>query len=311
MRLFMTIALASGLLWNAATAQPAPTDEQRQACQNKSVHVAPDVQIAACSAVIAGGKETPNNQSVSFNNRGQAYAAKQDYEHALQDFDQAIALYPTNATAIYNRAVIWEHQDKLDDAMAGFDKTLELDAKAFPAFIGRGQILLKRKQYQRAVVELDQAVAIAPQNARAYNLRAVGYRELGQYDRAIRDHDQAIKLEPKNALFWNGRCWTRAVAGLLRQALGDCAQALDLKPGDPHVLDSLALVYLKLGQFDQAIEKYNTVLADNPRQATSLFARGVARLRKGDSTGGAADIAGAEAILPEIAGDMARYGVKP
>ena len=47
-----------------------------------------------------------------------------------------------------------------------------------------------------------------------------------------------------------------------------------------------------------------------PRQSTSLYGRGVARQRKGDAEGGAADIAAAVKIKSDIARDMARYGLK-
>ena len=44
--------------------------------------------------------------------------------------------------------------------------------------------------------------------------------------------------------------------------------------------------------------------------AGSLYGRGIAKLKKGDATGGNADIAAAKAIRPEIADEFARYGVQ-
>jgi hypothetical protein len=47
-----------------------------------------------------------------------------------------------------------------------------------------------------------------------------------------------------------------------------------------------------------------------PKLASSLYGRGLAKLKKGDTTGGNADIAAAKAIEAKIVGDFARYGVQ-
>jgi len=73
------------------------------------------------------------------------------------------------------------------------------------------------------------------------------------------------------------------------------------------VLDSRGFVYLKLGQFDNAIADYNAVLKLKPKLAISLYNRGLAKQKKGDSAGGDADIAAAKAIDPKIADKLTGY----
>jgi len=65
-----------------------------------------------------------------------------------------------------------------------------------------------------------------------------------------------------------------------------------------------------MGQWDSAIDDYNEALQFNPNLASSLYGRGLAKLKKGDTTGGNADIAAAKAIEAKIVGDFARYGVQ-
>ena len=64
-------------------------------------------------------------------------------------------------------------------------------------------------------------------------------------------------------------------------------------------------------QWPQAIADYEAALKVAPRQAPSLFGRGVARLRTGDVSGGNADIAAALAIDDTIAARLAERGVVP
>jgi tetratricopeptide (TPR) repeat protein len=132
-------------------------------------------------------------------------------------------------------------------------------------------------------------------------MRKKGYR-------AIADCSKAIELDPKYPYAYGVRCWTPAIIGQLQQALVDCSQSVTLKPND-QALSGRGFTYLKLGEYDKAIADYDVALKINPNDVHSLYGRGIAELKKGESNGNA-DIAAAEAIAPGIAEDFARYGLK-
>ena len=52
-------------------------------------------------------------------------------------------------------------------------------------------------------------------------------------------------------------------------------------------------------------------LAKNPNLPGSLYVRGLARLKSGDTAGGSADIAAAKQMDAKIADTYAGYGVTP
>src|SRR6185369_5005413 len=57
-----------------------------------------EVRIDGCTALInARENMTTTALAIAYNNRGNAFAAKRDYDHAIQDFDQSIKLDPTYA----------------------------------------------------------------------------------------------------------------------------------------------------------------------------------------------------------------------
>ena len=66
----------------------------------------------------------------------------------------------------------------------------------------------------------------------------------------------------------------------------------------------------KTSQWNLAIEDYTSALRLNPQLASSLYARGLAKLQKGDLAGGNADLAAALAIDPKVREELARYGVR-
>ena len=96
----------------------------------------------------------------------------------------------------------------------------------------------------------------------------------------------------------------------MQEALDDCNKANSLGPRVPDIFAYRGFVYLKLGQFDKALADYDVALTKNPKNADWLYGRGVTKLRKGDTTGGNADIAGAKIIKADVAEEYARYGIK-
>jgi tetratricopeptide (TPR) repeat protein len=53
--------------------------------------------IDGCTAIIHAGQEPREKLATAFDNRGVAYRRKGEYDRALQDYEQAIQLNPSNA----------------------------------------------------------------------------------------------------------------------------------------------------------------------------------------------------------------------
>jgi hypothetical protein len=81
-----------------------------------------------------------------------------------------------------------------------------------------------------------------------------------------------------------------------------------LRPGERGTRDGCRLI--AKGQWDSAIDDYSSALRFDPKLASSIYGRGLAKLKKGDTTDGNADIAEAKAIEANIVEGFARYGVQ-
>ena len=97
--------------------------------------------------------------------------------------------------------------------------------------------------------------------------------------------DGTMIMRSGSTQIWR-RCGTD-VAGPV-QSSANCSRRsqtatrrFSLQPNDAATLDSRGLIYLKMGQFDSAIQDYNSALRIEPKMASALYGRGLARLKKG------------------------------
>ncbi|WP_456622678.1 MULTISPECIES: caspase family protein [unclassified Bradyrhizobium] len=157
------------------------------------------------------------------------------------------------------------------------------------------------------IADLSRKIAANANDTVSRYKRGQVYAIKRAYAPAMQDFDVVIRRAPRDAEALNNRCWTRAATGDLQGALADCNLALQIDPGLSDALDSRGLVNLKLGRTAEAIKDYTDAIQRNPRSSSSLFGRGVAARKSGSD--GAADIALAKSMNPNIAKEFAGYGV--
>jgi tetratricopeptide (TPR) repeat protein len=156
-----------------------------------------DVVIEGCTAVIQSGRSPPQRLATAFDNRGVAYRLKGEYEHALQDYVQAIRLNPDNANAYNNRGIIYRIKGDYDRAIADYDEAIWLKNGDFPA---------------------------------AFYNRALAYSDKSEYEHSLADFDVVMRYDAKNALALYARGLTLLKKGDLEAGRADIAAAKAINP---------------------------------------------------------------------------------
>ena len=309
-RIVGVCGVVAGLfLSNPAAAAPA---NDNITCANASG----DAAIAACGRAIASRKFKGIDLAQLYYNRGVEYAAKGECDRAIADYNQSIRLDPKYVLAYNKRGDCFTRQGSNFRALEDYAKAIELDptsetgiresTSTAATFFGRKGTSTAPSANTPSRSELE------PKDADAFNRRGTAHLRKGEYERAITDQTEAIRFNPKHAKAFNDRCWAATIVGrALQQALADCNESLRLDGNDPDALASRGFTYLKLGQLADAIVDYDAALKVAPKHASSLYGRGVVKLRQGDVEGGNADLATATAIQANIADEFARYGVAP
>ncbi|HKD23011.1 MAG TPA: tetratricopeptide repeat protein [Rhizomicrobium sp.] len=163
-----------------------------------------------------------------------------------------------------------------------------------------------------AKIDFQAVVSRAPGFFRAWRRLVELMTDLKGSDSAIKAADLMIAAHPNNAGVLNSACWNRAViAAQFDVALANCNESLRMEPGNAETLNSRAFVEYRLADYVSAIKDNTAALATSPKDAGSLYMRGLAELKSGNSTQGNADIEAAKALDQDIASRYAKYGVTP
>jgi tetratricopeptide (TPR) repeat protein len=287
--------------------RPSPETYVARATLDNELHDY-DAGIADAAKAIALKSDWPNAWSA----QGYAYLGKGEYEVALADFASALRLDPQFINAVDGRAAAFRAKHDYEAALAVCTDAIRADPKNIWAFACRADTYDAQGDYAAALADYGQAIATDPGQAWLYQNRSGVYLDAGDGSAAIADADKGLALAPRDPSALNAACWARAVADTrLAEARTDCQRSLAIRPHDGATIDSLAMVYFRMGRLADSLVAYNAALAADSTYASSRFMRGVVKRRLGDAAGAAADLAAAEKSDPAIAKRYAGYGVTP
>ena len=173
---------------------PVPPTAQGQWAQCAGP-VGSDAVLAACTTVIATGREPTDRIAQAYKYRARTWHEKAQYNAAIADFDQAVRLAPNDADALQGRC--------MTRAVAG--------------------------QLHQALKDCTQALKLKPNDAASLEARGFVHRKMRAFNKSLADYDAALELNPKQASALFGRGVAKLDNGD-KDGQADIAQAKALKP---------------------------------------------------------------------------------
>ena len=251
--------------------------------------------------------------------RGEASAARHDFEHALADLSKAVELRPDDPEYLFQRALIYRQSGQVALATADLDHVLTLNQDFLGAYMPRAEIRLLEKNVDGAIADLDAVDRLAPKQSDLRFVLAERYEAADRFSRAIAQYDLWIQSHPddsKRARALGARCRASAIENEdLAGGLADCNKALSIadkkNPNYGHLFANRGLLELRQANYEKAIADFDAALKTMPKNAYALYGRGVAKIRKNKTAEGETDIAEAVKIAPHIAAPFSARGLGP
>ena len=220
------------------------------------------------------------------------YWGRRNYDRAIEEFDRARALEPSNADALRQIGNVRRRQGRFDDAIVSYQRSADLDPRSHQAWFNLGETLLYTHRYEEARPNLERVAALAPQFLEGYIQRArLAINSSGDVETAksiLRDAEERIPpTEWRSTMLDLSRIvYHPDLGGLLSR----------IRPG-AYGLDSTSYYYMKgmmllqlgrsaqaMAPFDSARIRLERIREDRPDQPNvhSLLGGVYAALKRPD-----------------------------
>ena len=235
-----------------------------------------------------------------------------DYKAAAATLSRQIALLPS-ADAYLERAASRREMGDVAGALADAEDARKLDPSSVAAISTIANLTAERGDVPAATKLYDDRIALGGKTRDDYRLmKAAMVGEFGDAKVALDDLDALIATKPGNPAMLNQRCWIKATRNVqLDSALKDCTSAMELSDSTAAILDSRALVWMRMGRDEDALRDLDAALLQVPGMGSSRFLRAIVYKKVGRAADAAADLAIARQMSPSTERDYARFGLKP
>ncbi len=210
--------------------------------------------------------------------RAIGYIQLKNYDLALVDLNHLIKQPLIDRTirgqAYTARAELSRDQNNIEAAIADFSAAINLMPDDATAYYERGVVYYIQAEYEKAFKDMTQVVSIRQDVPGAYYLLGVVNNQLKQYADAVKQFDTYIKAQPDDYLGYAGRASAFVQQEQYQKALTDLNQAMKLQARDPNLYLQRGLVQQKLGDEQASADDYLTwIKANLSDQKTNLVLR--------------------------------------
>lgn len=134
----------------------------------------------------------------AYTGRGLAYQKLKNFKLAIENFNEAISLEPTDDT-FRDRSMCYLQAGHTQNALGDLTNAIKLNPNIINYGIRAG-VYAALQEFKLSISDYNKIISMEPDNFGHYICRGYQYYELGEYLKALKDYDKANELEPNNDL---------------------------------------------------------------------------------------------------------------
>ena len=131
--------------------------------------------------------------------RAMLFAKEKNYDPAIEYYNKAIELSPSDNEAYNGRGIMYMDLGKFDLAYQDYKRALSIKPDFFTAMDNLGAWFAIRGQYDSSLLYLNSALKVNPDYAPAIRNRGLTFMALRRYEEAIKDFEKFLFYEPRRA----------------------------------------------------------------------------------------------------------------
>jgi Flp pilus assembly protein TadD len=203
----------------------------------------------------------PENVNVH-NSLGVCQAQEGCFEEAVAAFTRAAELAPTDFMPQYNLGCALLGLGREDEAEKSFSRAAEMDQDHAGICFQLGKLCKQQNRLEEAITHFKRALELRSGWAQTWRLLGESYLEKGVETEAMNAFKQALKYNGKDALALSGLAMAYGgTESNLDIALSLARRSVELEPQNGLLVERLAELLLKNGEFAEAAEQCDRALA--------------------------------------------------
>ena len=212
--------------------------------------------------------------------RGTMYYTNGEKEKCFADLDHAVTLAPENPLAYGSRAEFSARDGRDKEALQDWDKALSLnptDEVKDKVYMQRGLFHMSRKQYEAAASDFKNDLKYVNPKLRFGVQIFTGdcYAKLGKNGEAEKSYREAVKDNPKNPLCWDMLGHFYNFTMKQHDKAKECYdKALALAPKSDMILREAGVNEMGAKRMDRAVTYFTRAIKANPTHRLSYMLRG-------------------------------------
>jgi tetratricopeptide (TPR) repeat protein len=221
-------------------------------------------------------------------NFGNAFLLKGETQDAVEQYEKALQLNPTDPYVPFNLASALLQAGRFEEAVGYFEQALRIDPNDPQAHYKLGVSLVNAGQPDKAIGHFEQAIKIMPEFAEAHVILGSVLFDQGKIPEAIAHWERALKINPEfaEAHYNLGNAFLRGRR--FEEAIEHYRQALRIKPEFAGAHCNLGIALEQVGRVQEAIEHYEQAVLLRPdlvevRKRLELLRAGLSQQHGGQS----------------------------
>ena len=225
--------------------------------ENQTANLLPKATTAE-PQITPGRLEDSSSKERQYLEMGVAAAKEQNWQLALQYYQQAIKLNPLSWSAYHQLGEVLEKQQQWSQATKCYQQAIAINPESSWSYYNLGQIQVRLEQWQSALKCFQKAAKIEPNNAEIqHNLGEVFAYETMWVD-ASQAYQKAIAINPNNSWSHNNLGYALLQLEQWQSAADSFRQAIKLKPDFAWSHYNLGEALSQLGQWEEALSCYKS-----------------------------------------------------
>ncbi|MFW6071084.1 MAG: tetratricopeptide repeat protein [Candidatus Bipolaricaulota bacterium] len=187
--------------------------------------------------------------------------------------NRAKDLAPQNPEVNYYLARYQAENKKYSRAAESFKRAIESDKEYVAAYVDYGDMLVELENYEEAINQYRKGLELSDDNVNIMNKLAGAYSQAGQYDEAASIYERVLEESSDNFSAMKGLGDLYREQGESDMAIEYYNDALNVR-SDTETSLSLARVYLKTGELEDAKMELDRVISTSPYNGEAYSLRG-------------------------------------